>query len=251
MDPFIHNLSCVMICKGTLFHWYSEVTILHVWPLLTFGLSLLVTFNYYKKKKAMHYPTLPAKTLCSIPSTHLQGFRNYIATILKSYLRGMSIILLGLLCAVQCHVTCCIVMFCCFPLLTVGDILLPVFFIVRICSSAGVVISRVLTVGATLVSVVLNIQATILVAFSRVLTVWATQFLMVLTVQATMLLAFSQVLTVWATLFSRVLTVQATMFLAVSWVLTVLATLFRTVLTVQATMLLLVMWASATPFWWC
>ena len=200
----------------------------------------------------MHYPTLPAKTLCSIPSTHLQGFRNYIATILKSYLGGMSIILLGLLCAVQCHVTCCIVMFCCFPLLTVGDILLPVFFIVRICSSTGVVISRVLTVGATLVSVVLNIQATILVAFSRVLIVWATQFLTVLTFQATMLLAFSQVLTVWATLFSRVLTVQATMFLAVSRVLTVLATLFRTVLiTVQATMLLLVMWASATSFWWC
>ena len=50
----------------------------------------------------------------------------------------MSIILLGL-CAGQCHVTCCIVMFCCFPLLTVGDILLPVFFIVRICSSTGVV----------------------------------------------------------------------------------------------------------------
>ena len=116
----------------------------------------------------MHYPTLPAKTLCSIPSTHLQGFRNYIATILKSYLRGMSIILLGLLCAGQCHVTCCIVMFCCFPLLTVGDILLPVFFIVRICSSTGVVISRVLSVGATLFSMVLNIQATILVAFSRV-----------------------------------------------------------------------------------
>ena len=141
MNPFIHNLSCVMICKGTLFYWYSEVTILHVWAFLTFGLSLLVTFNYYqKKKKAMHYPTLPAKTLCSIPSTHLQGFRNYIATILKSYLRGMSIILLGLLCAVQCHVTCCIVMFCCFPLLTVGDILLPVFFIARICSSTGVVL---------------------------------------------------------------------------------------------------------------
>ena len=62
-------------------------------------------------------------------------------------------------------------MFCCFPLLTVGDILLPVFFIVRICSSTGVVISRVLTVGATLFSMVLNIQATILVAFSRVLVV--------------------------------------------------------------------------------
>ena len=108
----------------------------------------------------------------------------------------MSIILLGLLCAVQCHVTCCIVMFCCFPLLTVGDILLPVFFIVRICSSTGVVISRVLTVGATLFSMVLNIQATILVAFSRVLTVLATKFFTVLTVQATMLLAFSLVLTV-------------------------------------------------------
>ena len=51
MDPFIHNLSCVMICKGTLFYWYSEVTILHVWAFLTFGLSLLVTFNYYKKKQ--------------------------------------------------------------------------------------------------------------------------------------------------------------------------------------------------------
>ena len=116
---------------------------------MTFGLSLLVTFNYYQKKKKkkekkkIHYPTLPAKTLCSIPSMHLQGFRNYIATILKSYLGGMSIILLGLLCAGQCHVTCCIVIFCCFPLLTVGDILLPVFLIVRICSSTGVVISRV------------------------------------------------------------------------------------------------------------
>ena len=168
------------------------------------------------------------------------------------------------------------IMFCCFPFLTVGDILLPVFFIVRICSSTGVVISRVLTVGATLFSLVLNIQATILVAFSRVLTVWATKFFTVLTVQATMLLAFSQVLSVWATLlsmvllfkpplflvlslvltvlatlFRTVLTVQVTMFLALSRVLTVLATLFRTVLTVQATMLLLVMWASATPFWWC
>ena len=51
-------------------------------------------------------------------------------------------------------------MFCFFPLLTVGDILLPVFFIVRICSSTGIVISRVLTVGATLFSMVLNIQAT-------------------------------------------------------------------------------------------
>ena len=170
MDPFIHNFSCVVICKGTLFYWYSEVTILHVWALLIFGLSLLVTFNYYQKKKqtkkTIYYPTLPAKTLCSIPSTHLQGFRNYIATILKSYLRGMSIILLGLLCAVQCHVTCCIVMFCCFPLLTVGDILLPVFFIVRICSPTGAVLSRVLTVEATLFSMVLTIQATILVAFS-------------------------------------------------------------------------------------
>ena len=124
MDPFIHNLSCVMICKGTLFYWYSEVTILHVWAFLTFGLSLLVTFNYYqkKKKKTIHYPTLPAKTLCSIPSTHLQGFRNYIATIRKSYLGGMSIISLGLLCAVHRSVlyvmlgavssVCSVVFFC-------------------------------------------------------------------------------------------------------------------------------------------
>ena len=42
-----------MICKGTLFYWYviSEVTILHVWAFLTFGLSLLVAFNYYQKKR--------------------------------------------------------------------------------------------------------------------------------------------------------------------------------------------------------
>ena len=46
MDPFIHNL-----CKGTLIYWYSEVTILHVWAFLTFGLSLLVTFKKKKKKK--------------------------------------------------------------------------------------------------------------------------------------------------------------------------------------------------------
>ena len=75
-----------MFCKGTLFYWYSEVTILHVWGFLTFGLSLLVTFNYYPKqktKKTIHYPTLPAKTLCSIPSTHLQGFRNYMQPFLK------------------------------------------------------------------------------------------------------------------------------------------------------------------------
>ena len=128
----------------------------------------------------------------------------------------MSIILLGLLCAVQCHVTCCIVMFCCFPLLTVGDILLPVFFIVRICSPTGVVISRVLTVLATL-------------SFFMGVNCLATLF---------RFLVLSWVLTVLATLFSTVLTVQATMFLAFSRVLTVLATLFRTVLTVQATMFL-------------
>ena len=49
MDPFIRNLSCVTICKGTLFIdiLNSEVTILHVWACVTFRLSLLVTFNYY------------------------------------------------------------------------------------------------------------------------------------------------------------------------------------------------------------
>ena len=72
------------------------------------------------------------------------------------------------------------------------------FFIVRICSSAGVVtvLSRVLTVGATPFSLVLTVQASMLLAFSRTLTVGATLFSTVLTIQATMLLAFSRVSTV-------------------------------------------------------
>ena len=87
------------------------------------------------------------------------------------------------------------------------------------------------------ISMVLTIQATVLVAFSRVLTVWGTQFFMVLTVQATMLLAFSQVLTVWATLLSMVLLFKPPLFLVLSWVLTVWATLVSMVLTVQATII--------------
>ena len=88
-------------------------------------------------------------------------------------------------------------MFCCFPLLTVGDILLPVFFIVRICSSTGVVLSRVLTVGATLFSMVLTIQATMLLAFFTGVNCLSNPvFSMVLSVQATMFLAFLRVLTV-------------------------------------------------------
>ena len=39
----------------------------------------------------------------------------------------------------------------------------------RLCSSSGVVLSRVLTVGATLFSMVLTVQATMLLAFSWVL----------------------------------------------------------------------------------
>ena len=50
MDPFIHNLSYVTISKSTLFYYYSKVNILHVRAFFTFGLSLLLTFNYYKKK---------------------------------------------------------------------------------------------------------------------------------------------------------------------------------------------------------
>ena len=76
---------------------------------------------------------------------------------------------------------------------------------------------KVIFYGAT-------VQATILLVLSRMLTVWATLFSMVLTIQATMLLAVSRVLTVWATLFSMVVTVQATMLLAVSQVLTVRVT---------------------------
>ena len=114
MDPFIHNLSCVMICKGTLFYWYSEVTILHVWAFLTFGLwvSLLITFNYYQKKqkqktkqnKKRRYIIQPYRLKLNVPFPQciykvleITG----IATIIKSYLRGMSIISLGFLCAVQ------------------------------------------------------------------------------------------------------------------------------------------------------
>ena len=71
-------------------------------------------------------------------------------------------------------------------------------FIVKICSSAGVVtvLSRVLTVGSTPFSLVLTVQASMLLAFSRTLTVGATLFSTVLTIQATMLLAFSRVSTV-------------------------------------------------------
>ena len=142
----------------------------------------------------------------------------------------MSIISLGLLCAGQCHVTCCIVMllfsFTHCRRHSVASIfhcedLFPLFL----------VLSWVLTVLATLFCTVLTVQATMLLAFSRVLTVLATLF---------RFLVLSWVLTVLATVFSTVLTVQATMLLAFSRVLTVLATLFRTVLTVQATMFFLV-----------
>ena len=51
--------------------------------------------------------------------------------------------------------------------------------------------------------------STILLVLSRVLTVWATLFSLVLTVQAsTILLVLSRVLIVWATLFSMVLLFQ-------------------------------------------
>ena len=45
------------------------------------------------------------------------------------------------------------------------------FFVVRLCSSTGVVLSRLSTVGATLFSMVLTVQATMLLAFPWVLTV--------------------------------------------------------------------------------
>ena len=43
----------------------------------------LIIIQKKKQKKTIHYPTLPAKTSCSIPSTHLQGFRNYMQPFLK------------------------------------------------------------------------------------------------------------------------------------------------------------------------
>ena len=59
---------------------------------MTFGLSILVTFNYYPKQK-----TNKKRYIIQPYRLKLQGFRNYIATILESYLGGMSIILSGLL----------------------------------------------------------------------------------------------------------------------------------------------------------
>ena len=53
MDPLIHNLSYVIIYKSTLFYYYSKVKILHVRAFVTFGLSLLLTFNYYKKNDSL------------------------------------------------------------------------------------------------------------------------------------------------------------------------------------------------------
>ena len=53
MDPFIHNLSYVIIYKSTLFYYYSKVKILHVRAFFTFRLSLLLTFNYYKKNDSV------------------------------------------------------------------------------------------------------------------------------------------------------------------------------------------------------
>ena len=53
MDPFIHNVSYVNIYKSTLLYYYSKVKILHVRAFFTFGLSLLLNFNYYKKKDSV------------------------------------------------------------------------------------------------------------------------------------------------------------------------------------------------------
>ena len=53
MDPFIHNLSYVIIYKSTLFYYYSKDKIMHVRAFFTFGLTLLLTFNYYKKNDSV------------------------------------------------------------------------------------------------------------------------------------------------------------------------------------------------------
>ena len=138
------------------------------------------------------------------------------------------------------HVTCCIVMFCCFPLLTVGDILLPGFGNFEavfhcedlfLCWSSNCSFTGV-NCWSHPIFYCTTVQATILLAFSRMLTVGATLFSMVLAIQATMLLAFSRVLTVWATLWSMVLLFKPPLLLVLSRVLTVWATVFSVVLTV-------------------
>ena len=75
---------------------------------------------------------------------------------------------------------------------------------------------------------VLTVQATMLLAFSQVLTVWATLLSMVLLFKPPLFLVllsfFAGVNCLSHPVFSMVLTVQATMFLAFSRVLTVWAT---------------------------
>ena len=95
-------------------------------------------------------------------------------------------------------------MFCCFPLLTVGDILLPVFGNFEavfhcedlfLCWSSNCSFTGV-NCWSHPISYCTTVQAIVLLAFSRMLTVGATLFSMVLAIQATMLLAFSRALRV-------------------------------------------------------
>ena len=179
------------------------MSIFDLWTQLTCNLKLLLKI---KQTKTIHYPTLPAtaaaKTLCSSPSTLLQGFRNYTATILKSYLRGMSIISLALLCAV--HRSVLYVMLC-----AVSSICSVVFLFTHCrrhsasvfhcedlflhwSSSFMGVNCRIHTIfyGANYSSHHVSSFLTGANCLSHPI------YFMVLTVQATMLLAFSQVLMV-------------------------------------------------------
>ena len=80
-----------------------------------------------------------------------------------------------------------------------------------------------LTVWATLISMVLTVQATIFLAFSRVLNGLSHPIFYGAYCSSHHVISLSRVLTVWATLFSMVLTVQATIFLAFSRVLSCLS----------------------------
>ena len=100
-------------------------------------------------------------------------------------------------------------------------------------------------------SMVLTVQATMFLAFPRVLTVWATLLSMMLLFKPPLLLVLSRVLAFLGHPIFYGANCSTHHVISLSQMLIVWATLFRPVITVQATMLLLVMRASATPFWWC
>ena len=140
-----------MIWKDTLFTHILNLpfcTFEHFWPLDSAYKSCIIKIiinnnsnnknnSKTKQNKTKRYVTKPyrLKRSCNIPSTLLQGFRNYIATILTKLPRRYSVLYQRIGFTVCCSyvsfvcmlcfypVALCIVVFCCFPLLAADDIL--------------------------------------------------------------------------------------------------------------------------------